>query len=146
MAESLLNRYGGGRFRAFSAGIEPVKEIHPLTIEILKTHGLPTDSPRTKHWREFVTRECLRMDFVISVCEVPPPELWLPWPGDPVTAHWRIADPPYAGENITERRKGFDHALRELESRVRLFLLLRHNEVLQSPDPVQFSYGFPSSA
>ncbi len=146
MAESLVNRYGGERFRAFSAGVEPAKEVDPLTIEILKTHGLPTDSLRTKHWREFVTSEAPRMDFIISVCKVPPSELWLPWPGDPVRAHWRIADPPYAGENITERRKGFDHALRELENRARLFLLLRHDEALKSPGLVQSSYGLPPSA
>ncbi len=33
MAEALLNRFGGGRFRAFSAGLEPARGLHPLTFQ-----------------------------------------------------------------------------------------------------------------
>lgn len=142
MAEALVNRYGSGRFKAFSAGIEPSGEVHQFTIAMLKTKGLPTESLRSKHWREFATPEAPRMDFVISVCELPPPEVWLDWPGNPVRAHWRIADPVRAEETIAESRRGFERALRELENRVRLFLLLRHEEASQSPGLAQ-SYGPP---
>lgn len=142
MAEALVNRYGDGRFRAFSAGIEPAGQIHPFTIGVLKGHGLPTESLRNKHWREFVTPEAPLMDFVISVCEVPPPEVWVSWPGNPVRAHWRISDPVHVEGGIPERSRAFDRALRELENRVRLFLLLRHDEDLRSPEIVQ-SYGPP---
>lgn len=82
------------------------------------------------------------MDFVISVCELPPPEVWLNWPGDPVRAHWRIADPAGAGENLREQHRAFERALRELENRVRLFLLLRHDAEPRSSGLMQ-SYGPP---
>ena len=36
MAECVLNRLGGGRFRAFSAGSHPRGELHPMTVETLQ--------------------------------------------------------------------------------------------------------------
>lgn len=84
------------------------------------------------------------MDFVISVCEPPDAELWMNWPGDPVRAHWHIADPAAANGSLLDRRNAFRRALRELENRVRLFMLLRHD---QSVEPSRFvrSYGAPAA-
>lgn len=36
MAECAMNRWGGERFRGFSAGSYPLDEIHPMTLEVLK--------------------------------------------------------------------------------------------------------------
>ena len=144
MAEALVNRYGAGRFRAFSAGIAPSREVDPFAIDTLKLHGIDTDSLRSKHWQEFVTPSAPPMDFIISVCEVPAPEIWMYWPGNPVKAHWRIADPAAIDGSVLERRNAFRRALRELENRVRLFLLLRHDEPRELSRFVQ-SYGAPSA-
>ena len=35
MAEAILNRYGQGRFKAFSAGSHPKGEVHPYAVQLL---------------------------------------------------------------------------------------------------------------
>lgn len=141
MAEAIMNRHGGGRFRAFSAGTASSGEVDPLTLETLKLYGLPTESLQSRHWKEFATPSAPRMDFVISVCE---PPLWMSWPEGPVRAHWHIADPAAANGSLLDRRNAFRRALRELENRIRLFMLLRHD---QSVEPSRFvqSYGAPAA-
>jgi hypothetical protein len=53
MAESLLNRWGSDRFRAFSAGSHPTGVVHPFAIELLKSMNFATDGLRSKSWDEF---------------------------------------------------------------------------------------------
>jgi hypothetical protein len=36
LAESLLNHWGGGKFRGFSAGSFPKGQVHPRAIELLQ--------------------------------------------------------------------------------------------------------------
>ena len=53
LAEALLNRWGRGRFHAFSAGSHPKGQIHPLALEVLERSHLPTEGLRSKSWDEF---------------------------------------------------------------------------------------------
>ena len=39
MAEAILNKIGGDRFVAHSAGVEPSPTAHPFTLEVLKQEG-----------------------------------------------------------------------------------------------------------
>ena len=41
LAESLLNHWGRGKFRAFSAGSFPKGQVHPMAVELLKRMNLP---------------------------------------------------------------------------------------------------------
>ncbi len=36
MAECILNRWGQGRFRAYSAGSRPKGRVHPVTLRLLR--------------------------------------------------------------------------------------------------------------
>src|SRR5262249_47803563 len=93
LAESLLNHLGGGRFRAFSAGSFPKGAVHPLTLELLKQLGMPTDGLRSKSWDEFAKLGAPALDFIFTVCDKAAGEVCPVWPGKPVTGHWSIADP-----------------------------------------------------
>ena len=53
IAESILNRYGKGRFQAFSAGSHPKGRVHPYTIDLLRNLNYPIDNLRSKSWDEF---------------------------------------------------------------------------------------------
>ena len=124
MAEALLNRFGDGRFKAFSAGIRPDAELHPRTAEILRASGLTLANLKPKNLNEFTTPSAPRMDFVISMgIDLAPALRGIS--GNPMRAQWGISDPLSAsdagGESLAFRR-----TFRELENRIRLFVLLRH--------------------
>jgi arsenate reductase len=121
LAESLLDRWGEGRFRGFSAGSFPKGQVHPLAIELLKRTKLPTEGLRSKSWDEFAEPDAPPIDFVITVCDNAAGESCPVWPGKPVTAHWGIADPA-AVEGNSEKEAAFRKALAELEARIKLFV------------------------
>jgi arsenate reductase len=48
MAESLINFWGNGQFRGFSAGSNPTGTVNPLALELLDRLNLPVDGLRSK--------------------------------------------------------------------------------------------------
>ena len=48
MAEGLLNHFGAGRFRAYSAGSHPSGSVHPLALQVLARWNVPTAGLRSK--------------------------------------------------------------------------------------------------
>ncbi len=122
LAESLLNHLGGGRFRGYSAGSFPKGAIHPMSITLLRSLGLPTEGLRSKSWDEFAAAGAPEMDFVFTVCDQAAGEVCPIWPGKPVTAHWGVPDP--AAVEGSEAEHAFRSALRALENRIRLFVSL----------------------
>ena len=124
MAEALLNYWGQGRFRAFSAGSHPKGQIHPLTIETLERSHLPTSGLRSKSWNEFSGPGAPKLDFVFTVCGNAAKEECPYWPGQPMTAHWGIDDPAATDGTKERQARAFQRALRELDARIKLFINL----------------------
>lgn len=122
MAESLLNFWGRGRFRAFSAGSRPRGEVHPLTFEVLERAHLPVDGARSKSWDEFSRPGSPKLDFVFTVCGNAAKELCPFWPGQPMTAHWGVDDPAAVEGTHEEQLRAFQRALTELDARIKLFI------------------------
>jgi arsenate reductase len=123
-AEALLEHWGRGRFRAYSAGSFPKGTVHPLTLKLLEKVGIPLENPRSKSWDEFARLGAPIMDFVITVCDQAAGEVCPLWPGAPIVAHWGVPDPA-AVEGTEERRMlAFRDAFRRLEARVKLFTAL----------------------
>jgi arsenate reductase (thioredoxin) len=124
LAEVMLNAMGQGRFRAFSAGSHPKGEVNPFALELLLKHRMPTAGLRSKSWDEFAIPGAPRMDFVFTVCDQAAGEACPIWPGQPMTAHWGIADPA-AVEGLDEaRRRAFFKAYNELQHRLSIFVNL----------------------
>jgi arsenate reductase (thioredoxin) len=124
LAESLLNHLGRGRFRAYSAGSFPKGEVHPLSLDLLRSLGLPHEGARSKSWDEFARPESPVMDFVFTVCDQAAGEVCPIWPGTPVTAHWGVPDPAAVEGSYEVRMKAFRAALQTLQSRIGLFVNL----------------------
>ena len=122
--ECLLNRFGRGRFHGYSAGSHPKDVVHPLALEVLKRNNYLTDELRSKDWAEFATPDSPRMDFVFTVCDRAAAEVCPVWPGQPMTAHWGIADPAAVEGDEMARMMAFRRAFRELQNRVAIFVNL----------------------
>jgi len=124
LAEQLLNHWGGGQFRGFSAGSYPKGTVHPIALELLRHMKMPTEGLRSKSWDEFAAPGAPTMDFVFTVCDKAAGEVCPYWPGQPMTAHWGVEDPAAAQGSDTDKWVAFRKAFRELESRIRVFTSL----------------------
>ena len=125
MAECSINRWGKGKFRGFSAGSHPKGVVHPLTLQLLKELHFETQDLRSKSWDEFATADSPRLDFVFTVCDQAAAEQCPVWPGQPITAHWGVADPAAFEGSEDEKRRFFARVYRELENRIQIFTNLR---------------------
>jgi arsenate reductase len=124
LAEGILQKEGGGRFRAFSAGSQPKGEVNPLALKVLDSFGISTEGFRSKPWDEFAQPGAPVMDFVFTVCDSAAGETCPVWPGQPVTAHWGIEDPAAVEGPEIQREAAFVTAYRYLKNRITIFTAL----------------------
>lgn len=124
LAEQLINHWGRGRFRGFSAGSYPKGAVHPIALELLAHMKLPTEGLRSKSWDEFAAPGAPALDFVFTVCDNAAGEVCPVWPGQPMTAHWGIEDPAAAEGSATDKWLAFRKAFKELENRIKVFTSL----------------------
>lgn len=124
LAESILQKDGEGRFKAYSAGSQPKGTVNPLALDVLKEAGYPTKGFRSKSWDEFAVPGAPEMDFVFTVCDDAAEETCPIWPGHPMTAHWGIEDPSRVEGTEFQKRAAFVRALRFMKTRIALFLAL----------------------
>ena len=123
-AESILNRLGRGRFKAYSAGSHPKGEIHPYALAELTRNNYDTQGLRSKDWSEFGEAGAPEMDFVFTVCDRAAAEVCPVWPGQPMTAHWGVEDPAEVTGNDIAKKAVFAKVFRELNNRIAIFVNL----------------------
>jgi len=124
LAEAILNHKGAGRFRAFSAGSHPSGRVRPEALAQLAASGIATEGLRSKSWDEFAASDAPEMNFIFTVCDNAAGEVCPFWPGQPMTAHWGVADPAAATGTPEERVRAFREAFAVLDRRIGLFLAL----------------------
>jgi arsenate reductase (thioredoxin) len=124
LAESILNAIGQGRFKGFSAGSHATGRVNPLAIELLAKNRYPTEGARSKNWDEFAAPGAPPLNFVITVCDNAAGEACPVWPGQPITAHWGVADPAAVDGSDDEKRKAFREAFVILQRRIQLLINL----------------------
>ncbi|MEV4517075.1 MarR family transcriptional regulator [Dactylosporangium sp. NPDC049525] len=88
MAEALLERLGGARVEAASAGSHP-KPVHPNAVRAMRACGIDIGGRHPKHLDVFAGQ---RFDHVISLCDRVR-EVCPRFPGTPAVAHWSLPDP-----------------------------------------------------
>jgi arsenate reductase (thioredoxin) len=124
LAERIIERWGSGRFRGFSAGSYPKGEVHPLALDLLRRNNYVTDGLRSKDWAELAQPDAPVMDFVFTVCDKAKGEVCPIWPGQPMTAHWGTEDPAAVEGDELTRLTAFRTAFREMENRIKIFVAL----------------------
>jgi arsenate reductase (thioredoxin) len=124
LAEAILNREGGGRVQAFSAGSHPKGQVHPTALDLLRRGHFDVAGLRSKSWDEFAGPDAPKLDFVFTVCDNAAGESCPYWPGSPVTAHWGIPDPASVTGTDADIQRAFDTAFRMLSNRISAFVNL----------------------
>src|SRR6266567_7374573 len=121
MAEAITNQKGQPNFTAYSAGSHPTGAVRPEALRQLEVAHLPTQDLRSKSWDEFAKPNAPPLDFVFTVCDNAANEICPVWPGQPMTAHWGVADPA----SVTGSPEQIEHAFRDafmtLDRRIALF-------------------------
>jgi arsenate reductase len=120
MAEAILNRKGGSRFAAESAGSQPAPAVNPYAIDALREAGIA--------WRGHPPRGLDGLlhsdwDFVITVCDAAK-EACPVFPGQPVLAHWGMPDPAGVEGDDGAKRAAFFDALSLISRRIDLLVSL----------------------
>ena len=131
IAESLLNRWGAGKFVGYSAGSHPKGDINEFTRWVLEKNNYQTDSLRSKDWTEFAGDDAPEMDFVFTVCDRAAAETCPVWPGQPMTAHWSTEDPALVDGLEIEKKTAFQKTFSELEHRISILVNLPFNSLDQ---------------
>lgn len=128
MAEAILNKIGGDRFVAYSAGVEPSASAHPFTLEVLKQEGYDITSLAPKSVNQFLQHNAPKIDLVIGLCNS------LQQHADidgkfPLTAHWHINDTDSVSAHSEVEKAAFSQVLRQLSQRIHLLTNLPEDKI-----------------
>ena len=90
MAEAFLNRFGGHKFQAESAGLEP-GTLNPLVVNAMAETGIDISGNKTKGVMDFL-RQGKNFDYVVTVCDESSAERCPVFPGPARRVHWSFPD------------------------------------------------------
>ncbi len=129
IAEAILQRLGGDKFNAFSAGSMPKGEVHPAALHVLELLNHNVEGLRSKSWEEFSRPDAPKLDFVFTVCDNAANEVCPIWPGQPMSAHWGLPDPAAVEGSDAEIAVAFNDTYRMLTNRIGPFTALPIAEI-----------------
>ena len=124
MAEAIVNNMGPAHFTAYSGGSHPAGFVRPEAIRQIERAGWDASNLRSKSWSEFSRPGSPKLDFVFTLCDKTAQEDCPAWPGQPMTAHWGMADPAAAQGTPEDIERVFVQAFSELRRRISIFLSL----------------------
>jgi len=91
MAEAFLNKFGGGKFMAESAGLD-AGTLNPIVVDAMLEIGIDISSNKTKDVFDFF-KEGKRFNYVITVCDGANAERCPIFPGTIEKLNWSFKDP-----------------------------------------------------
>ena len=124
IAEAILNKIGNGRFRAYSAGSDPVAEPNAEVLENLKRLDHDISNARSKSWDEFVGPDAPVMDFVIALCDTTEGQVCPEFGDRVVSASWPLPDPAMFTGTQTERQVLLNQLYSMINRRLGIFVNL----------------------
>jgi protein-tyrosine-phosphatase/DNA-binding transcriptional ArsR family regulator len=124
MAEAILQKAGGPRFKAYSAGSDPIEGPLPTVIEKLRAMGHDVTELRSKSWSEFTGPSAPRMDFVITLCDTLHGQICPDFGQLVVTGAWPLPDPAKFSGNPAECATMLNELYVSLRRRIEIFTAL----------------------
>jgi arsenate reductase len=114
MAEAFLLKYGGDRFEAMSAGLEP-GNLNQNVVKVMNEVGIDISKNKTKSAFELY-KQGHHFSYVIAVCDAEAAEKCPIFPGVTKRLHWPFPDPSaFTGteEEILEKTRIVRDSIKE---------------------------------
>jgi protein-tyrosine-phosphatase/DNA-binding transcriptional ArsR family regulator len=124
MAEAILTKLGGERFRAYSAGSEPSANPMPDVIEKLRALKHDVSDLHCKSWHAFTGRDAPRIDFVIALCDTLEGQACPDFGEKAITALWSLPDPAKFSGKGAERSAMLNELYASIHRRIMIFINL----------------------
>jgi len=124
LCEAITNHLAKGKITAYSAGSQPVGEVHPLSIKYLRSQGISTEGLQSQSWDDF---EQVDPDVVITVCDSAANEVCPVWFGDCTRVHWGLPDPSINVGSEEEVQAAFYSLMDSIQNRIEQTLTLDLN-------------------
>jgi arsenate reductase len=124
MAEAVLTRVGGDRFRAYSAGSAPAAAPMPEVLAKLRALGHDVSGLHCKSWDTFTGPDAPRVDFVIALCDTLDNQTCPDFGDKAVTGAWPMPDPAKFSGNAAERSTMLNELYASLRRRIEIFVSL----------------------
>jgi protein-tyrosine-phosphatase/DNA-binding transcriptional ArsR family regulator len=124
MAEAILAKVGGDRFRAYSAGSEPAARLMPEVIEKLRALGHDVSGLHCKSWNVFRGPDAPRIDFLITLCDTQDSQPCPDFGDKVVTGAWSLPDPAKFTGSEVEQTALLNELYASLYRRIMIFINL----------------------
>jgi arsenate reductase len=119
MAEAFLRKYGGDKFEAFSAGLEP-KGLNPFTVKVMQEIGFDMSGHRSKGVGEYLGK--VLFQYLITVCDDAEKNCPTVWPGVNTRMHWSFEDPAAFQGTEAEKLEKFRQVRDLIEEKIKSWL------------------------
>jgi ArsR family transcriptional regulator, arsenate/arsenite/antimonite-responsive transcriptional repressor / arsenate reductase (thioredoxin) len=124
MAEAILAKVGGDRFRAYSAGSEPGARPMPEVMDKLRALGHDVSGLHCKSWNVFTGPDAPRVDFLITLCDTRDSQSCPDFGDRVVTGVWSLPDPAKFTGGKIERTALLNELYASLHRRIMIFINL----------------------
>jgi len=119
MAEAFLREYGGDRFEAYSAGLEP-SVIHHYTRRVMEEVGLDLSEQHSKDLAEYMGK--VHFGYLITVCANAEKRCPSVFPGMGQRLHWPFEDPAAFVGSEEEKLAKFREVRDQVDRRIQEWL------------------------
>jgi arsenate reductase len=120
LSEATFNHLAPAGLKAISAGSQPIGQLHPRAVALLKRKGISTEGYYSKSWNDLP----LTPDIVVTVCGSAAGETCPAYLGPVLRTHWGVDDPGHVVGTEAEIETAFEQTYAIIRARVEAFLAL----------------------
>jgi len=121
MAEAYLNNFGGEKFFAESAGIEP-GELNPVVVKAMLEDNIDISQNKVKSVFDLF-KKGKTYDYVITVCDPEAGEKCPLFPGKVIRYHWFFPDPSQFEGDEEEKLKKVREIRDKIKETIKKFII-----------------------